>query len=83
MKSQSPATSVPEKLCIFCEHFRWRKEEQWGMGSTMTGPMMKGGSASCAKGHDDPSWLYPSDENEYRTIILQAAKCPDYEQVKL
>lgn len=73
---------MSEKLCIFCEHFRWRKEEQLGMGSTMTGPMMTGGSAMCDKGHADASWLYLADETEWRTIIIQAAKCPDYEQVE-
>ena len=74
---------VPEKLCIFCQHFSWSKESMWGMGSTQTGPMFEGGSAACGKGHSDNSWLYPEDEKEYRTIILHAEKCKDYEQVKL
>jgi hypothetical protein len=73
---------MSEKLCIFCVYFNWRKEEMWGMGSTMTGPMMEGGSAGCDKGHANDSWLYPSDEDDFRKIIIQAAKCPDYEQVK-
>lgn len=73
---------MSEKLCIFCTKFRWRKEEQWGTGSTMTGPMMTGGSASCDAGHNDTSWLYPEDEAEFRAIIVQAKDCPDYDQVK-
>lgn len=69
-----------EKLCIFCEHFHWSKEEMWGMGSTMTGPMFEGGDATCDKGHmkDTPT---PYDEAEYRAIILRGAKRPDYKQV--
>jgi hypothetical protein len=69
-----------EKHCIVCEHFQWRKESMWGMGSTQTGPMMEGGDAACAKGHyegkDLPS--YPEDEDDFRKIILMGVDCPDY-----
>ena len=72
---------MAEKLCIFCTKFRWRKEEQWGSGSTMTGAMMTGGDASCAAGHG-AEWGRPYDEDDFRKIILTAASCPDYDQVK-
>ena len=72
---------MSEKLCIFCNHFRWSAEEMWGMGSTLTGPMMEGGDASCGKGHGK-GWGYPQDEDDFRKIILTAAKCKDYDQVK-
>ena len=73
-----------EKLCIFCKHFRWSPEEMWGMGSTMTGPMMEGGDATCGAGMYKGQWdNRPTDENEYRTIILRGQKCEKYEQVEL
>ena len=65
------------QLCIFCEHFSWSKEEQWGMGSTMTGPMMSGGDAVCAKGHFDER---PESDDDWRRIILHAVKCPDFKE---
>jgi len=72
-----------EKLCMFCVHFRWQKEEMWGMGSTLTGPMMEGGDALCDEGHfkgkDIPH--YPRDEEDFRKIIVVAQTCPDYQQV--
>lgn len=69
-----------EKLCIFCENFKWEKEYQWGTGSTMTGAMMTGGWAKCGKGHFTG---YPNDEADYRRIILQGENCPDYDQVDM
>lgn len=91
---------MSEKLCIFCNHFHWRAEEQCGMGSTMTGPMMTGGDASCRKGHLSIEALNPKtkrgkyinhefisnrpeNEDDFRRIILIAAKCPDYDQVEV
>ena len=68
----------PSKLCIFCIHFNWSKEEMWGMGSTQTGPMFEGGDACCKKGHYNGLYNTPEDENEYRKIILRAAECSDY-----
>lgn len=58
----------------------------WGMGSTLTGPMFEGGDARCRKGHYDkmPDLpTRPSDENDFRAIIIVAQKCKDYEQVDL
>lgn len=69
-----------EKLCIFCIHFRWSKEDMWSMGSTLTGPMMSGGDAACDKKHLHE---YPGTEADWRRIILTATKCADYEQVKV
>jgi hypothetical protein len=68
---------MSEKLCIFCEHFAWEVESQWGMGSTMTGPMMDGGNAMCRAGRytDSP---FPRDEGDWREIILRGKDCPDY-----
>ncbi len=71
---------MSEKLCIFCQHFTWSKESMWGMGSTMTGPMMGGGDTQCDKGHEE-IFHYPEDEEDFRKIILFARKCQDYEQV--
>jgi hypothetical protein len=67
-----------EKLCIFCKHFRWRKEEMWGMSSTLTGPMFEGGDSTCAKGHYEGLANFPENEEEYRQIILRAERCKDY-----
>ena len=68
-----------EKLCIFCKHFKWKAEEMWGMGSTMTGPMMEGGDAACSKGHYEGKYpIYPEDEEDFRTIILRGQDCQDY-----
>jgi hypothetical protein len=66
-----------ERLCIFCAHFRWTKEEMWGMGSTMTGPMMEGGWAECAKKRFKDLEA-PDDEADFRRVIMQATGCPDY-----
>lgn len=71
-----------EKLCIFCNHFKWDKEDQCGMGSTLTGPLMEGGDAACQKGHFIGKKNRPRDESDYRAIILRAAECADYDQVK-
>lgn len=73
---------MPEKLCIFCEHFNWSAEEMWGMGSTLTGPMMEGGWAECRKGHYKKLET-PKDEAEYRAVILKGQNCKDYKQVKV
>jgi hypothetical protein len=73
---------MSEKLCIFCIHFVWEKESMWGMGGTMTGPMMEGGSATCAKKHQWECGGFPEDEKDFRRIILKAKTCPDYEQVQ-
>lgn len=72
---------MSEKLCIFCKHFQWTKESCWGVGSTMTGPMMEGGDTQCGKGHAEIH-EYPSDEADFRRIILFAQKCPDYDEAK-
>lgn len=66
-----------EKLCIFCVHFRWEKESQWGTGSTLTGPMMTGGTAKCEAGQYT-DWPRPEDEDDWRRIILRGEKCEKY-----
>ena len=69
-----------EKLCIFCKHFQWRAETCWGMGSTLTGPLMEGGDATCAAGNFKGQWdNRPEDEEEFRKIILRGQECKDYE----
>lgn len=75
---------MSEKLCIFCKHFNWEAEYCWGTGSSMTGPMMDGGDAMCKKGHYK-KYEYnnrPTDEKEFREIILRGENCPDYERPK-
>jgi hypothetical protein len=69
--------NAPEKLCIFCTKFRWAEESCWGMGSTMTGPMMEGGDATCAAGKFS-DWPRPRDENDWRELILRGEKCDAY-----
>lgn len=82
MTERKPLLGV--RLCLFCEHFSWSKEEMWGMGSTLTGPMMDGGQARCAKEHigeEHGMGGYgetPSDDDDWRRIILTAVKCKDY-----
>ncbi len=71
-----------EKLCIFCKHFKWTKESMWGMGSTMTGPLMEGGWATCAKKRFKHLEA-PEDEAEFRAVILKGEKCPKFEVVSL
>ena len=72
----------PEKLCIFCEHFTWKKEEMWGMGSTYTGPMFDGGWAECAQKQFEHLEA-PDDEQDFRRVILKATNCSQYQQVSL
>jgi hypothetical protein len=72
-----------EKLCIFCVHFNWTEESMWGMGSTLTGPMMEGGDATCAAGQFSGGWSNrPRDESDWRKIILRGEQCQKYEPVK-
>lgn len=71
---------MAEKLCVFCKHFQWAKESQWGMGSTMTGPMMEGGNATCAAGKYE-DWPFPEDEDDWRKLILRGEDCDGYEPV--
>lgn len=80
--SDDTKTAPLEKLCIFCVHFRWAPETMWGMGSTLTGPMMEGGDATCAAGQYAGRWdNRPEDEEEYRAIILRGITCQKYKQV--
>ncbi len=69
-----------EKLCIFCTNFKWKSETIWGMGSTMTGPMMTGGDATCSAGRY-ADWPQPADEEEWRALIVRAENCDAYKQV--
>lgn len=71
-----------EKLCIFCTHFHFRKDEQYGMGSTQTGPLIDYGGAACDKGHGS-EWAQPENETELRDILLTGETCKDYSQVSL
>lgn len=72
---------MSEKLCIFCKHFRWSEESCWGHGSTMTGPMMEGGDATCEAGQYKGEWDdRPSNEEDFRKIILRGQNCPHYER---
>ena len=60
---------MPEKLCMFCEHFGWvsvRGSDYWGAE----------GGAECHKRHFME--YLPYDESDLRQLILRAEKCPDY-----
>jgi hypothetical protein len=70
---------VSEKLCVYCVHMFI--EDSRGCGGTYTGPWGEKGP-SCKKGHFDEYTSDVDDMNEYRTLILKAQTCPDYEQVK-
>ena len=70
---------MSEKLCIFCNHFRF---EYIGVGpdySEYTGGDAYGG-LSCEKKH-----FYeerPSDTEDFRKVLLNAVKCKDYDEAK-
>lgn len=69
---------MSEKLCIFCTKMKFRYEpgsdcETCGYPSEF--------ELKCRAGHDK-EWDKPEDEAEFRAIIVQAADCPDYDQVK-
>lgn len=70
-----------EQLCIFCKHFKWTKEEMWGMGSTQTGPMFEGGWAECGK-KQFKNLEAPDDEADYRRVILLGTNCKFFEPVR-
>lgn len=72
-----------ERLCLFCKHFTWTAESMWGMGSTLTGPMMEGGWAECAKKHfgEYETLAKPETEDEYRAVIIRGRDCKDYDQI--
>lgn len=68
---------MTEKLCVFCEHFRWSKID-YTYYSTLTGGELDGGPW-CAKDHFSE---YVSqeleDEEAFRQLILRAGECQDY-----
>jgi hypothetical protein len=66
------------RLCLFCEHFSWSSESMWGMGSTLTGPMMEGGHADCAKGVFQST--YPESDDDWRAIILHGVQCKKFKE---
>ncbi len=70
---------MAEKLCIFCKNFNWSKEEMWGMGSSMTGPMFEGGDARCNAEKFPGEWGYPRDEEDFRKIIIKGRDCDAYD----
>ena len=67
---------MSERLCVFCVHFQWKNETQWGMGSTQTGPMLTGGYAKCKKGLLRDHKM--EDESDWRKVIVTARTCPAY-----
>lgn len=65
-----------EKLCIFCKHFNWNQfEMDYGSGSM--GDYFTGGM-ECFKGHYHRE--NPGSNEEFRSLILLAENCPDYER---
>lgn len=75
-----------EKLCIFCQHFRFNKP--YREHTTATGDFDMPGNLKCNRNHLDELELCMEDDQEfeesfqYRRIILTAKKCPDYQQVQ-
>ncbi len=65
-----------EKVCVFCEHL----EFDYDTGNCPTCDYGTYAKMSCAKNRWETDINYSLVE--YRQFILQAAKCPDYEQVE-
>lgn len=73
---------TPEKLCVFCAHFRWA-EIEYRYYSTLTGGDMLGGM-TCLKQRLNEGWpLRPDTTEEFREAILTAEGCPDYDVLAL
>ena len=64
-----------EKLCMFCEFFKWDAVDRGPDYSEYTGGGMEGG-ATCDKRHFSEE--RPIDTAEFRLLILRAETCPDY-----
>jgi hypothetical protein len=73
---------MSEKLCVFCKHFNWEAIETESVYySTLTGgDVFTNGGMQCKKRHYNE--VRPDDTDEFRKVIQQAAKCPDYAEVK-
>lgn len=67
-----------EKLCIFCKHCEM---EHSAMGSTWTGAYGADG-LTCHKGHYSEYDEQPRTIRDFRTFVLRAEECPDYEADK-
>jgi hypothetical protein len=63
---------MAEKLCIFCEHFRYDNIYDWQ--SDCSGGSE--GGYTCNKNHYYEE--RPSDQKDLRKILLRADKCKDY-----
>jgi hypothetical protein len=68
---------MSEKICMFCEHLKY----DTGGGYEYADPSQ----LSCSKGHFDKmgggkTFVY--DLSDFRRLIVRAADCPDYKQVK-
>ena len=64
-----------ENLCVFCKHFDWERVG-YHYYSTLTGGDIEGG-ATCKKGYYYEE--VPCDTEDFRTLILKAETCKDYE----
>lgn len=73
-------TDMAEKLCIFCTHSSFDT-------SGCSGDYPDPATFECGKGHfNDLGWGKNSigyDMDSFRQLILAAATCPDYDQVKV
>jgi hypothetical protein len=70
---------TPERICIFCKHCSIEDSRGY---SEMTGPWGNQG-LSCAKGNFSEYDSAQADTIEtYRTFILRAVTCKDYEALK-
>jgi hypothetical protein len=68
---------MSEKLCLFCKHYSYEQIDGQRY-SSWTIDMV--GGCTCNKGHFASEM--PSDEKEYRELLLRAGKCKDYERPK-
>ena len=64
---------MSEKLCVFCNHINFGQTQMYESG---------GGDSTveCERGYFGYSRILSIDD--FRTLILQAQTCPDYDQVK-
>lgn len=64
---------MPEKLCLFCQHFMCRAgfADSYGNGAE--------NGMACTKKHNSLPYVgLPDNEDEFRALMMFAENCPDY-----
>ncbi len=65
---------VIEKLCVFCEHFKWSASESTGCDTC--GPTHE--HAECKAEVPQFDYEIPDDSDDFRALILKATNCQHY-----